>query len=141
MDMRERTLYVRMFGGFSMHYGRKVISFNRVRNSKSVRLLQMLLLSVPDGISKNELIDNLYGWNGEADNTDYNNNLNVLIHRLKKQLVSNGLPEDDYIEIRDGICYFKSRIPLEIDARRFERTVRAAESPGGKEGTPVSEGK
>ena len=53
-----------------MHYGRKAISFNRVRNSKSVRLLQMLLLSVPDGISKNELIDNLYGWNGEVDNAD-----------------------------------------------------------------------
>lgn len=131
MDMRERTLYVQMLGGFSMHYGKKVISFNRVRNSKSVRLLQMLLLSVPDGISKNELIDNLYGWNGENDNTDYNNNLNVLIHRLKKQLVSNGLPEGDYIEIQDGICYFKSCIPLEIDTRRFEKIVRAAESPGG----------
>ncbi|RKJ44003.1 hypothetical protein D7X98_13490 [bacterium 1XD8-76] len=70
MDMRERTLYVQMFGGFSMYYGKKVISFNRVRNSKSVRLLQMLLLSVPDGISKNELIDNLYCWNGENDNAD-----------------------------------------------------------------------
>lgn len=52
MEKKDRTLYVQMFGGFSMRYGRKVISFNRVRNSKSVRLLQMLLLSVPDGISK-----------------------------------------------------------------------------------------
>ena len=128
MDMGEKALYVQMFGGFSMRYGRKAISFNRGRNSKSVRLLQMLLLSVPDGISKNELIDNLYGWNEGDGAADFNNSLNVLIYRLKKQLIAAGLPDDNYIEIRDGICRFGSRIPLETDVWRFEKTVREAES-------------
>lgn len=146
MGMEERTIYVQMLGGFSIRYGRKVISFNRARSSKSVRLLQMLLLSVPDGISKNELIDNLYMWNGGTDGIDYNNNLNVLIYRLKKQLISNGLPEYDYIQIQDGICSFQSRAPLETDTWQFERAVEKAESiemvvGGGKQGIPFSESK
>ena len=127
MDARDKTLYVQMFGGFSMRYGRRVISLNRERNSKSVRLLQMLLLSVPDGISKNELIDNLYGWSGGGESADYNNSLNVLIYRLKKQLTAAGLPNDNYIVIRNGICRFESRVPLETDVWQFERTMREAE--------------
>lgn len=84
LSMEEKTIYVQMLGGFSIRYGKKVVSLNRVRSSESVRLLQMLLLSGPDGISKSELIDNLYTWSGGMDGVDYNNNLNVLIHRLKK---------------------------------------------------------
>lgn len=131
MSMEEKMIYVQMLGGFSIRYGRKVVSLNRVRSSKSVRLLQMLLLSVPNGISKNELIDNLYVWNGGMECADYNNNLNVLIHRLKKQLILNGLPEDDYIKIQDGICFFESKEPLVIDTWQFEKTVEKAESLGG----------
>lgn len=136
MGMEEKTIHVQMLGGFSIRYGRKVVSFNREKNSKSVRLLQMLLLSVPDGISKNELIDNLYMWNGGTDGIDYNNNLNVLIHRLKKQLVLKGLPEYDYIQIQDGICSFQSNVPLEIDTCQFERAVEKAERGGAKARIP-----
>lgn len=129
--MEEKTIYVQMLGGFSIRYGKKVVSLNRVRSSKSVRLLQMLLLSVPGGISKSELIDNLYTWSGGMGGVDYNNNLNVLIHRLKKQLILSGLPEDDYIEIQDGICFFRSKAPLEIDTWQFEMAVDKAGSLGG----------
>ena len=44
-----------------------------------MRLLQILLLSLKSGISKNELIDNLYGWNEKADMANRNKNLNNLI--------------------------------------------------------------
>lgn len=130
--MEKKVLHVQMFGGFSMRYGQEAISFRRTRNSKSVLLLQMLLLSMPGGISKSGLIDHLYKWNGGAEPADYNNSLNVLIHRLKKQLISGGLPEDDYIEIRNGICSFRCKIPLEIDTWRFEKILAKAGSfPGG----------
>lgn len=132
VNKEEMILYVRMFGGFAMRYGKKVISFNRIRSSKSVRLLQMLFLSVPDGISKDELIDYLYKWNGETGSADYNNTLNVLLHRLKKQLTAAGLPEREYIEIQDGVCRFQSEIPLEIDVWQFERAVeKAGQISGG----------
>ena len=40
------------------------------------------------GISKSELIDNLYGWNEKQDMVNGNKNLNNLIYRLKKQLIT-----------------------------------------------------
>lgn len=124
--MSEKVLRVRMLGGFSLHYGDKAIAMNKERNSKSLRLLQMLLLSFPGGIAKDELIENLYGWNEKVNLTNNNRNLNNLIYRLKRQLVSCGLPEEGYVEINDGRCSFKSSFFLEIDANRFVSLVKEA---------------
>lgn len=124
--MEEKILYVQMFGGFSMRYGREAIVMNKAGSSKSVRLLQMLLLSLKDGITKNELIENLYGWNEKADISNRNRNLNNLIYRLKGQLAACGLPEDDYVEINEGMCHYRSRIPVETDTQEFEELVEQA---------------
>lgn len=129
--MQDETLHIQMLGGFAMYYGGEAVTLNKAGSSKSVRLLQMLLLSLPGGIAKNELIDNLYGWNEQIDVANRNKNLNNLIYRLKGQLVSSGLPEDEYVEINEGMCCFKSRLPLELDVQRFEETVRLADKLGG----------
>ncbi len=135
-DMSEKVLRVQMFGGFAMYYGDEAVTLNKAGSSKSVRLLQMLLLSLPGGIAKNELIDNLYGWNEKGDVANRNKNLNNLIYRLKGQLVSGGLPDDEYVELNDGMCFFKSRIPLELDTQKFEETVELAKIAwgGGEKG-------
>lgn len=129
--MSEKVLYVQMFGGFSMYYGGEAIALNKIGSAKSVRLLQMLLLSLHGGIPKNELIDNLYGWNENADVANRNKNLNNLIYRLGGQLVSAGLPDGEYVEISEGRCRFTSPVPLELDTARFEDTVREADDTGG----------
>lgn len=129
--MSEMVLRIQMFGGFAMYYGGEPVALNKAGSSKSVRLLQMLLLSLRGGISKNELIDNLYGWNDKGDGANRNRNLNNLIYRLKGQLVSCGLPEDDYVEINEGTCFFKSAIPLDLDTQRFEEAVKGAKRLGG----------
>ena len=128
--MSEKVLRVQMFGGFAMYYGDEAVTLNKAGSSKSVRLLQMLL-SLPGGIAKNELIDNLYGWNEKGDVANRNKNLNNLIYRLKGQLVSGGLPDDEYVELNDGMCFFKSRIPLELDTQKFEETVELAKIAWG----------
>lgn len=117
---------IQMFGGFSMYYGNEAVILNKSGNSKSVRLLQMLLLSLQGGIPKSELIDNLYEWNENTDMVNRNKNLNNLIYRLKGQLVSCGLPDEEYVELNDGMCCFKCRIPLELDVQKFERAVDEA---------------
>lgn len=126
--MAEKVLRINMFGGFAMYYGENAVILNKTGSSKSVRLLQILLLSLKGGISKSELIDNLYGWNDKTDMANRNKNLNNLIYRLKGQLAAGG----EYVEIIDGMCSFKSAIPLELDTQRFEDTVIAARSMGGK---------
>lgn len=131
--MPEKTLRVQMLGGFAMYYGDEAVSLNKIGSSKSARLLQMLLLSLPAGLPKNELIDNLYGWNEGVDVANRNKNLNNLIYRLKGQLTSCGLPNEEYVELSDGMCCFKCSMPVEVDALKFEETVMEAQklSRGG----------
>lgn len=126
--MEEEGLRIQMLGGFAMYYKNAAVSMNKIGSSKSVRLLQMLLLSYPNGIPKNELIDNLYGWNEKTDVANRNKNLNNLIYRLKGQLVSCGLPEEEYVELNDGICSFRCGISVEVDVREwiFPRTLPPA---------------
>lgn len=131
--MSEKMLQVQMLGGFSMHYGNEAVIMNKIGNSKSVRLLQMLFLSLDGGIAKTELIDNLYGWDEKADAANGNRNLNNLIYRLKGQMVSCGLPDDDYVEISEGRCQFKSSITLELDTDRFEKLIKQARNSEGEE--------
>ena len=79
---QEKALRAQLFGGFAIYYGDEALKLNKMGSSKSVRLLQMLLLSYPNGIPKNELIDNLYVWNeSRADTANRNRNLNNLIYR------------------------------------------------------------
>lgn len=131
--MSDKILRVKMFGGFSMYYGDQAITLNKIGNSKSVRLLKMLLLSLKGGISKSELIEDLYDCGGKTDAVNSNKNLNNLIYRLKGQLMSCGLPEDEYVELNDGICRFHSKVPLDLDTQRFEEAIDAANRlEGGK---------
>ncbi len=121
-----QTLQVQMFGGFAMRFGGKPVLLNKIESSKAARLLQMLLAAAPGGIAKNELIDNLYGWDERVDAVSRNRNLNNVIYRLKGILTSAGLPADNYVEIDNGICRFVSHFPVETDTARFEEILAEA---------------
>jgi len=53
--MGGKILRVQMLGKFTMRYGEDHILFHKTGNAKSVRLLQMLLLSGEQGIAKARL--------------------------------------------------------------------------------------
>lgn len=135
--MAQKILRVQMFGGFAMYYGGEAVIMNKVGNSKSVRLLQMLFLSLPEGISKSEIMDVLYGWNEQTDTANRNRNLNNLAYRLKGQLTAGGLPEEDYIEIQGGMCRLKETMPLWLDTQEFQKIVEEAEQAEGKKRTEL----
>lgn len=119
-----------MFSGFAIRYGNEVVSFNKAESSKSIRLLQMLLLSYPMGVPKSEIMDTLYGVRDKADAGSRNRNLNNLIYRLKKQLAAGGLPEQDYVESVGGICRFKTELPLRLDVLEFQKLIESAKNGG-----------
>ncbi len=126
---QERALRVQLLGGFAIYYGDEAVKLNKMGSSKSVRLLQMLLLSYPGGIPKNELIDNLYSWNeSRTDTANRNRNLNNLIYRLKGQITACGLPEEEYVELNEGKCFLKISMPLETDTQTFEKAVEKAKN-------------
>lgn len=130
MDM----LQVQVLGGFSLRYGERQVLLNKVDSSKATRLLQMLLVAGPEGISKKELIDNLYGWDESSDMIDRNHNLNAVIYRLKGRLAAAGLPAENYVEVSGGVCRFVSSFPVETDVGKFAQAVSRAETcPEGAE--------
>ena len=130
-------LKVQMLGRFSMTYGDVPVSLNKTGSAKSIRLIQMLLLSGSVGIAKAELMDSLYGWNGSNEGGNRNRNLNNLIYRLKGQLMAAGLPDDDYVVSRDGMCFWTSSIPVELDTERFQSLVYRARQCSGAEQTQL----
>lgn len=135
--MNREILHVQMFGKFAMHYGNRPVALNKTGSAKSVRLLQMLLLAGTRGISKTELLDSLYGWSEQVDSGNRNRNLNNVIYRLRNQLANAGLPEDDYIIIKDGTCYWNENVPVDIDTATFEQIYREAKTARGKEQTAL----
>lgn len=128
--MENDVLCVQMFGKFSMHYGGRTIAFRKMENAKTIRLLQMLLISGKAGIAKSELADELYGWDESTTVRNRSKNLNKLIYRLREQLTVYGLPEEEYVTVRDGICRFESSFPVSLDTAEFEALCQEAKQCG-----------
>lgn len=119
----KNTMYVRMFGGFSIELAGRPIAFSRSSSTKFIQLLQLLFLNREQGISKEALIDALYDRDSGLNN---NKNLNNLIYRAKKLLMAAGLPEEEYIALENGKCRWNSSFPVEVDALKFEFMVSEA---------------
>lgn len=124
------TLTLNMLGGYSLTYGDKPIILGRGKLTKSVQLLQLLLLNLDKGIAKDELVQALYNWEEIGDT---NNSLNSMIYRLKNQLIVAGMPKEDYISIKNGICKWEGSMPVEIDVAEFETLVKHASNLNGTE--------
>ena len=119
------VLSVQMLGVFNVKYGDKPLSLGRNTATKAMKLLQILLYRVNGGISREELIECLYG---REDITDASNSLRVAVHRLKKLLIDAGLPEHDYIAIKKGIYRWDSSMEIVVDALEFEKLIHQAEN-------------
>lgn len=129
MEGNRGRLEVCMLGGFTMRYNGHPVSFSKGGRFKSISLLQLLLIHKETGISKEELLQDLYDW--EAIN-DRNNSLNSLIYRLKKQLVAAGLPKDEYISLKNGICQWSAQIETWVDFIAMEELITEAEDKSGE---------
>lgn len=108
-----------MFGRFRMTYGSSPLSFGRSM-TKVQKLLLILLYSGAEGIARNKLLEDLYG---REEVLDAANNLRVTSHRLKKMLSDAGLPEYDYITVKNGIYYWSAPMSTEVDALKFEELL------------------
>lgn len=119
--MSHETLKVRMFGGFTLEYGGRELILDRNIGSKTMQLLQLVLIHIADGgISKAALIEALYGRT-EVENR--NGSLNNTLFRLRKQLKGAGLPESSYININAGICTWDPEIDVSVDVLEFRKLI------------------
>lgn len=118
------TLYVQMFGGFSLTYRGKVITGSvKTRESQFVYLMQLLLHERKEGVSRDRLEEVLFA---DRDIADIRHAVRSIIYNAKKKLKKAGLPEGNYILQKDGVYYWTEQVPVEEDAGKFEELYRRA---------------
>lgn len=121
MAKEMKTLHVRMFGEFALNYaGNEIIPGRNIVS----KFMQLVWPNGDKGISKQELVCSLYDT-GEPANPS--NSLNNLIFQMRKQMVSAGLPEENYIVKRGKIYVADPKVPLDIDVVNFNRLCTEAE--------------
>lgn len=125
MDKSLPLLRVQLFGKEKITYGDEPILYGRNSITKAMKLLLILLHSGKDGITRNKLLEDLYGREELANSA---NNLRVTVHRLKKMLVEAGLPEYEYILLRKGVYYWDSPMETVVDTNAFKELLLKAET-------------
>lgn len=123
MKQKLPVLNINMFGRMKMTYGHKPILFYKNPGTITAKLAAILLLHGIKGIERNRLLEELYG---HKEIVDAANSLRVAIHRLKKALIKAGLPDYDYILVKEGVYYWSSPMVTVVDAIRFEELTDQA---------------
>lgn len=114
----KEVLRVQMFGGFSVLYNGKEVALGRNSSAKFIQLLQMVWLQGDKGISKEQLVSDLYDRN---EITNINSSFNTLIYRMRQQMRQVGLPNVDYVIRRKGLYVPDDKIQIWVDVQEFEQ--------------------
>lgn len=120
---RQDILYVQMFGSFRMSYGEKPLTGEKVRDTYFTSLMQILLHHIENGVSRDRLEEVLLG---DRDVENRHQALQTIIYKAKKKLKGMGLPQQNYIVLKEGVYYWTPDISVKEDAADFDRLYEAA---------------
>ena len=124
------TLRVTMLGGFALQYGPEPVRLKKRQSAKPVRLLQMLIYRRASGISRQGLIDALYGAETGVETA---NNLNATVSQLRRLLRDTILPEENYICTEVDRYRFQSSFPVLADTEEVLILRQKASEAAGEE--------
>lgn len=114
---------VRMLGAFSIFCDGKRVVLGRNSTAKFTQLLQIVWLNMDRGVSKQQIVEALYG---DDELSNPNNSFNNLLFQMRKQMVAAGLPRRDYIT-KIGRLYFPDPgIELQVDVHEFCESIQKA---------------
>jgi DNA-binding SARP family transcriptional activator len=113
----DKLLHVRMLGKFSLTYKGREVTPGRNNASKFTQLLQIVWLQGDKGVSKDELINSLYG---EDETSNVSNSFNNLLYQMRKQMVAAGLPPEAYVKKQKKIFITDPAVPVWVDALSFK---------------------
>lgn len=125
MQKTSPKLQVKLFGAEKIIYGDVAILNGKGMITKAMKLLLILIYCGQKGITRGQLIENLYGHEEVADVA---NNLRVTMHRLKKVLEKAGLPECEYVLHRDDKYYWNAPVEVEVDVTKFKQILEQAKA-------------
>ena len=117
------VLEVYTLGGFALIYNGNEVMPGKSGTSKLVQLLQLVWLQGEKGIGRDQLMRQIF----DRDNVmDLGNSLNNLIYRMRKQMALTGMPEGNYITLRDGMYVTDDTVEVRVDAIDFEKMAERA---------------
>lgn len=120
---KERILSIQMLGGFSISYNGKSIFHGKSASGKLLQLLLMLVYAQEEGIRRERVLEQLYG---DSDVERASDSLRALVYRLRRSLVEEGLPQDEYIMTQGGVYRFcPGTVTVVLDVEEFRRKAAA----------------
>lgn len=125
MEKNIPLLKVQMFGYEKIEYGEKALISGKKNITKAMKLLFILIYSGSAGIEKNSLIECLYG---REELLDSSNNFRVTLHRLKKMLSDAGMPEHEYIVLKNGRYYWDCPMDMYVDVHEFKKLIHESQN-------------
>jgi two-component SAPR family response regulator len=111
------------FGGFSVAYNGREISFGQQNESQIVHLLQLLLHCRDKGVTRDLAKAELFR---DREIDDVSHSIRNIIYNLRKKLREYDLPESQFVVKRSGNYYWADDIPVAEDAAAFEKSFNEA---------------
>ncbi|MBR2577859.1 MAG: hypothetical protein IKE38_02905, partial [Erysipelotrichaceae bacterium] len=122
----DNKMIVKTFGNFSMTYNGEIITGkNKNSESQFSCLMQILLHAGDKGVERETLEESLFK---NKDLHNIHHTTQSVIYNAKKRLREFNLPDINYIYQKNGVYYWTDKIPIEEDARLFEKYVVEARS-------------
>ena len=118
-----------MFGGFVLRHNGKPLKLERNNVTRSMQVLQMLLFHGEEGVPKDVLIDQLFGY--EDGVTNPANNLKVTISNLRRILKQVGM-EDTTVVFKAGSYYLITSEEITVDSFQLHQQAELALAAQGE---------
>ncbi|MCI8465909.1 MAG: hypothetical protein HFI63_08645 [Lachnospiraceae bacterium] len=114
-----------MFRNFQLYYDGRPLTGEKLRDTYFTSLMQILLHNVSTGVSRDYLEDVLLG---DRDVENRHQALQTIVYKAKKKLRKMGLPDVNYIFLKDGVYHWTLQIPVSEDAAVFDEQYRKAKA-------------
>ena len=99
--MKKTKIYVKTLGGFAITCDDKRVMLGRNKGSKYIQLVSRVCSAGPEGVSKEDLQEDIYS-DDVNEKSNLNNSLNNLIYQFKKIAEKAGIPGGKIIAVSGG---------------------------------------
>ena len=123
--MKKNSIYVKTLGGFGIECNGNKITLGRNKGSKYIQLIARVCAAGDDGVTKEDLQEDIYSDDLNAK-SNLNNSLNNLIYQFKKVAQKAGIPDGKLIIFKDGSYFTDPELDVTMDAVKFEECITKA---------------
>ncbi len=120
--MKKTKIYVKTLGGFAITCDDKRVMLGRNKGSKYIQLVSRVCSAGPEGVSKEDLQEDIYS-DDVNEKSNLNNSLNNLIYQFKKIAEKAGIPGGKIIAVSGGNYVVDPSVELTTDVVMFKTLI------------------